>query len=108
LDGPECAKSPLRCEPLAIIEPIDQRVMALGNTPIKENARSKWVNRQYRGMCKLVGFPIDSHEQECLELLWRIEETRALMKGRVSSQKLISSASKGTRELKKSSFLCEL
>uniref|UniRef100_A0A2N9GFV8 Reverse transcriptase domain-containing protein n=1 Tax=Fagus sylvatica TaxID=28930 RepID=A0A2N9GFV8_FAGSY len=81
---PKCAEgpqSPLLCVPLAIIEPLDQDVVGPGIIPTKGNARSKWVNRQYRGICKLVGFPIDNHEQECLELLRRIEETRALAKG---------------------------
>jgi hypothetical protein len=101
LDSPECAEvPPLLCVPLAIIEPLDQEVVAPGITLIKGNAHSKWVNRQYRALCKLVGFPIDSHEQECLELLRRIEETRAQTKGAVSSRKLISPASKGNRELK--------
>ncbi len=101
LDSPECAGvSPLLCVPLAIIDPLDQGVVAPGITPIKGNAHSKWVNRQYRDICKLVGFLIDSHEQECLELLRRIEDTRAQTKGAVSSRKLISPASKGKHELK--------
>ena len=47
-----------------------------------------------------MGFLIDSHEQECLELLRKIEDTRAQTKGAVSSRKLISPTSKGKRELK--------
>jgi hypothetical protein len=100
---PECGEepqSPLICKPLAIIEPSEQDVATLGSTLVKEIARSKWVNRHYRGFCKLVGFPIDSHEQQCLELLRSIEETRALKKGEVSSRKLISLLRKGNCELK--------
>ena len=101
VDSPEYEEaSPLLCAPLAIIDPLDQVTVAPGSTPKKGTARSNRVNRQYKGMCKLVGFPIDSHEQECLELLQRIEETRAQRKGGVSSRKLISPASKGKRELK--------
>lgn len=34
---------------------------------------SQWVKSRHWGFCKLVGFPIESHEQECLVLLQRIE-----------------------------------
>jgi hypothetical protein len=34
---------------------------------------SIWVKQRHWGFCKLVGFPIKSHEQECLALLQRIE-----------------------------------
>ncbi len=101
MDNPEYDEvSPLLCVPLATIDPLDQEMGAPDITPMKGNAHSKRVNRHYQGMCKLVGFPIDTHEQECLELLRRIEETRVQMKGTVSSRKLISPVSKGKRELK--------
>ena len=51
-------------------------------------------------MCKLVGFPLDSHEQQCLDLLMRIEATRPTMKKAVGSQRMPPSSSKGTQELK--------
>ena len=42
LDSPECTGvSPLFCVPLAIIDPLDQGVVAPGITPIKGNAHSK-------------------------------------------------------------------
>ena len=101
---PECGEeplSPLTCVPLAIIEPSIQDGAKVDSIPDTEQARSKWVNSHYQGFCKLVGFPIDSHEQQCLELLRNIEETRTLKKGEVSSRKVISTASKGKREFKR-------
>jgi hypothetical protein len=86
----EDPQSPIICTPLAMLEPSDS----------KGSERSKRVKRQYRGMCKLVGFPLDSHEQQCLDLLMRIEATRPTMKKAVGSQRMLLSSSKGTRELK--------
>jgi hypothetical protein len=66
LEVPECGEeplSPLTCEPLAIIEPSAQDGANMGSILVTEQARSKWVNSHYKGFCKLVGFPIDSHEQ---------------------------------------------
>ena len=66
LEVPQCGEeppSPLTCVPLAIIEPSIQDGAKLNSIPDTEQARSKWVNSHYRGFCKLVGFPIDSHEQ---------------------------------------------
>ncbi len=37
---------------------------------------SAWVKRHHRGFCKLESFPIETHEQECLSLLQRIEASR--------------------------------
>jgi hypothetical protein len=86
----EDPQSPIICTPLAMLEPSDT----------KGSERSKQVKRQYRGMCKLVGFPLDSHEQQCLDLLMQIEATRPTMKKAVGSQRMPPSSSKGTRELK--------
>ena len=72
LDVTECGEepiSPLICEPLAIIEPSTQDGANMGFIPVKKKARSKWVNSHYQDFCKLVGFPIDTHEEQCLELL---------------------------------------
>jgi hypothetical protein len=61
--------SPLQCVPLASVGPpgVLDGFEELGPEP------SQWVKRRHRGFCKLVGFPIESHEQECLALLQRIE-----------------------------------
>ena len=91
------------CKPLAIIEPSVQTVVVSRNSGGKFSRggkRSKWVNQQYMEICKLMGFPIDSHEQQCLELLRRIEATRDSKKGEMGSRKVIASKSKGVRELK--------
>jgi hypothetical protein len=86
----EDPQSPITCIPLAMLEPSES----------KGSERSKRVKRQYRSMCKLVGFPLDSHEQQCVDLLMRIEATRPTMKKVVGPQRRLLSSSKGTRELK--------
>ena len=96
-------QSPMVCKPLAIIEPSEQKVMVPGNSGEKirrGEKRSKWVNHQYREICKLMGFPIDSHEQQCLDLLRRIEATRDSKRGEMGLRKATASKSKGVRELK--------
>jgi hypothetical protein len=96
-------QSPMVCKPLAIIEPSEQKTLVPGNSGEKirkGGKRSKWVNHQYREICKLMGFPIDSHEQQCLDLLRKIEATRNSKRGEMSLRKATASKSKGIRELK--------
>ncbi len=47
-----------------------------------------------------MGFPIDSHEEECLALLKKIEASRPLKKGTMVSQKVVGSGTKGAHELR--------
>jgi hypothetical protein len=54
--------SPLVCEPLAVVAPPTVPT-APGKPHTAGSDRSNWVNTQYRGLCELVGFPLDSHEQ---------------------------------------------
>lgn len=72
----ECS-SPLSCSPLAMIIPIEfpNSVDVLDANASKEEI-SQWVKKHYRGFCKLVGFPLDSHEQQCMALLRSIEAER--------------------------------
>jgi hypothetical protein len=96
-------QSPMVCKPLAIIEPSVQKVMLSGNSGGKlrrGGKRSKWVSDQYKEICKLMGFPIDSHEQQCLDLLRRIEATRDSKIGEMGLRKGTVSKLKGVRELK--------
>ena len=60
---------------------------------------SIWVKQRHRGFCKLVGFPIESHEQECLALLQRIEADRFLHKEKGGACRQPPSGTKGAREL---------
>jgi hypothetical protein len=91
--------SPMVCEPLAVVVPptaLDEP----GKTHNTDSARSEWVNTQYRGLCELVGFPLDTHEKQCLALLRRIEASRSRNKGVVGSRKVVCSGTKGARELR--------
>jgi hypothetical protein len=97
----ECADppSPLICTPLAIVAP-SMAPDSFGTPLLKGMERSKWVKHQYHGMCKLVGFPLDCHEQQCLDLLQRIEATRVVKKREMGPKRVLVSGSKGARELK--------
>ena len=59
------AVSPLQCVPIAMV----MTSGAMHSTEESISEPSQWVKRCHRGFCKLVGFPIESHEQECLALL---------------------------------------
>ena len=91
--------SPMVCEPLAEIEPSNTRDEP-GKTQKSDLARLDWVNTQYRGLCELVGFPLDTHEKQCLALLRRIEASRSRNKGLIGSRKVVCSGKKGARELR--------
>ncbi len=84
------------CEPLAVVVPTT--ILAAPEKP--HNTGSEWVNNQYRGLCELVGFPLDSHEKQCLALLRRIEASRSRKKGELGSRTVVCSGKKGARELR--------
>ncbi len=93
--------SPLCCTPLAVIDPsfgfdheVSMAFQEVGMDP------SHWVKKQYQGFCWLVGFPIGSHEQQCLDLLQRIEAERYKRKGPKRKRQAMGSVKKGTRELR--------
>uniref|UniRef100_A0A2N9IL89 Reverse transcriptase zinc-binding domain-containing protein n=1 Tax=Fagus sylvatica TaxID=28930 RepID=A0A2N9IL89_FAGSY len=91
--------SPMVCEPLAVVAP--PTVPALtGKSHTKGSNRSTWVDDQYRGLCELVGFSLDSHEKQCLALLRKIEASRARNKGELRSRKVVCSGTKGACELR--------
>lgn len=87
--------SPFYYEPLAVVVPSGNTELAKG--PISKP--SQRVKRRHRGFCKLVGFPIESHEQECLALLQHIEENCFAKKATVGTCRQPASGIKGTREL---------
>jgi hypothetical protein len=89
--------SPLQCAPIAMVEP--SRVVTILEQPASEP--SQWVKSRHRGFCKLVGFPIESHEQECLALLQRIEADRFARKVTSVPWRTPAPALKGKRELRR-------
>ena len=91
--------SPMVCEPLAVVAP-STTLDEPGKSHKPDSARSEWVNTQYRGLCELVGFPLDTHEKQCLALLRRIEASRSRNKGLIGSRKVVCSGTKGARELR--------
>ena len=87
--------SPFYYEPLAVVVPSGNTELAKG--PISKP--SQRVKRRHQGFCKLVGFPIESHEQECLALLQHIEENCFAKKATVGTCRQPASGIKVTREL---------
>jgi hypothetical protein len=61
---------------------------------------SQWVKNHYKDFCKLVGFPIGSHEQQCLDLLQRIESGRFKYNTTNKRKQPVGSSRKGSRELR--------
>ncbi len=62
---------------------------------------SQWVKSRHRGFCKLVGFPIETHEQECLALLQRIEADRFVRKATSVPRRKQTPGLKGKRKLRR-------
>ncbi len=89
--------SPLCCEPLAMIGLAGSEEGGSGCSVDP----SVWVKQRHRGFCELVGFPIESHEQECLALLQRIEADRFLHKEKGGPRRQPSSGTKGSRQLRR-------
>ena len=87
--------SPLLCEPLAMVSPFGPKEFVTGYSlePFL------WVKQRYRGFCKLVGFPFENHEQECLALLQCIEADRFVKKEKVGSRQNPAFGVKGYREV---------
>ena len=96
-EPPADTAPPLRCEPLAMVIPSGPSECVNGS-PVEP---SLWVKQRHRGFCKLVGFPIETHEQECLALLQRIEADRFANKDKGGSRQPSVSAKKVSQELRR-------
>ena len=89
--------SPLQCAPIAM-------VMSSGVVIVFEQTALEpfhWVKSKHRGFYKLVGFPIESHEQECLALLQCIEAERFARKATSVPRRNQAPGLKGKRELRR-------
>ena len=91
------AVSPLQFVPIAMV----MTSGAMHGTKESISEPSQWVKRRHRGFCKLVGFPFESHEQECLALLQRIEAERFTKKPASVPRRNQASGIKGKRELRR-------
>jgi hypothetical protein len=92
--------SPLTCSPLARIDPVECPISFTIDCEVSPKQHSQWVKKHYSGFCKLVGFPMDTHEQECLDLLQRIEADRFKYKSSTKVKQAVGSVRKGARELR--------
>ena len=98
----ECS-SPLSYSPLAMINPTEPptsvAILGVGANASQE-VFSQWVKKHYRGFCKLVGFPLDSHKEQCMALLQSIEAKRMKYKSSRKMKQSRVSVRKGARELR--------
>ena len=92
--------SPLSCSPLAQIDPVECPINIAVDYEVPPGQYSQWVKKHYRGFCTLVGFPMDTYEQECLNLLQRIEADRFKYKSSTRVKQSVGSVRKGARELR--------
>jgi hypothetical protein len=92
--------SPLSCAPLARIDPVECPINVTVDCEMNPDQYSQWVKKHYSGFCKLVGFPMDTHEQECLALLQCIEVDRFKFKSSTKVKQAVGSVRKGARELR--------
>ena len=91
--------SPLSCSPLARIDPVECPISIAVDFGVSPGQHSQWVKKHYRGFYKLVGFPMDTHEQVCLDLLQRIEVDRFKYKISTRMKQSVGSVRKGAQEL---------
>ena len=103
-EPPVDTASPLCCEPLEMVIPSGPSECVDGS-PVEP---SVWVKQRHRGFCKLLGFPIDTHEQECLALLQRIEAYRFSNKDKRGSRRPINFYKKSFSGASQVSLFCEL
>jgi hypothetical protein len=94
------ASSPLCCFLLARIDPIDCPIRFEVDIEASTGQPSQWVKKHYRGFCKLVGFPMETYKQECLDLLHRIKAERFKYKSTIRRKQTVGSVRKGFRELR--------
>ena len=95
----------LDCVPLAKWDPhggLDIVLeAALNDFPVGEDLEpSVWVKRKIKGFSKYVGFPIDSCEQQCIDLFQKLEKVWEKQATAGSLRRNISSTKKGMRELR--------
>ena len=98
----ECS-SPLSCSPLAMIIPTELPISVAildATVSASQEVFSQWVKKHYRGFCKLVGFPLDTHEQQCMALLQSIEAERLKYKSSGKMKQFGVSVRKGAWELR--------
>jgi hypothetical protein len=96
-ESSEAFDSPLKCAPLMMVIPPGTSEGS-SEPPLEP---SIWVKQRHRGFCKLVGFPIDVHEHECLALLQKIEAYRFAKKEKEGPRRISVSGKKGSRELRR-------
>ena len=98
-EDPGCS-SPLRYSPLAMMDPADCQVSIEVGAGMYSEVPSQWVKKHYRGFCRLVEFPMEEHEQQCLAILQCIEADRFKNISSKKKKQYGGSVPKGARELR--------
>ena len=96
----------LECSPLSKWDPNDQKVLEVIQEGDEDEFQglavknSKWVCRQMKIFCNIVGFPIVKYEDQCLALFRLLEQDCVDVVSAGSSEGIVNSKQKGMRELK--------
>ena len=96
----------LECSPLSKWDPNDHKGLKViqegdeGEARGSEVKNSKWVCSLMKFFCRIVGFPIVKHEDQCLALFHLLEQDCVDVGSVGSSKGLVNSKQKGLRELK--------
>ena len=96
----------LECSPLSKWDPKEHKELEVIQEVDEEEAQgsevknSKWVCNLMKIFCRIVGFPIVKHEDQCLALFRLLEQDCIDVVNVGTSNDIVSSRQKGLRELK--------
>ena len=96
----------LECSPLSKWDPNDHKELEViqegGEGQFRGSAmkNSKWVCSLMKNFCRIVGFPIVKHEDQCLSLFRLLEQDCIDVVSVGSSLDIVNSKQKGLKELK--------
>ncbi len=82
-----------------MMDPADCQVSIEVGAGMNSEVPSQWVKKHHRGFCRLVGFMMEEHEQQCLALLQRIEVDRFKNISSKKKKQYGGSVQKSAREL---------
>ena len=96
----------LECSPISKWDPMEHKELEVIQEVDEEEARgsevknSKWVCSLMKSFCRIVGFPIVKHEDQCLALFRLLEQDCIDVVNVGTSKDIVSSRQKALRELK--------
>ena len=96
----------LECSPLSKWDPYEQKELDViqevdeGEFRGSKVKNSKWVCSLMKSFCRIMGFPIVKHEDQCVALFRLLEQDCIDVVNVRTSKEIVNSRQKGLRELK--------